>query len=102
VLVIVADKGKPDYALIAFIPTLLFLVLDTYYLALERCFRQSYNQFIEKLHAGRVAMSDLYAVSPAGSLFKTFMKSLSSFSIWPFYGTLAAMILIARRVVIGS
>ncbi|MGN2393596.1 hypothetical protein ACTFO6_19145, partial [Pelomicrobium sp. G1] len=44
ILVIVADKGKPKYALIAVIPTVLFLVLDAYYLALERCFRVSYNE----------------------------------------------------------
>ncbi len=30
ILVIVADKGKPHYALIAVIPNVLFLVLDAY------------------------------------------------------------------------
>ena len=34
ILVIVADKGNPQYALIAIIPTALFLILDSYYLAL--------------------------------------------------------------------
>ena len=100
ILVIVADKGRPHYALIALVPTLLFLVLDTYYLALERCFRQSYNNFIEKLHAGRVVAADLYAVTPAGSIGKTFFKSLGSFSIWPFYATLAVMIWMAKRIVL--
>jgi hypothetical protein len=33
ILVLVADKSKPDYALIALIPILLFLALDAYYLA---------------------------------------------------------------------
>lgn len=100
ILVIVADKGKPHYALIALVPTLLFLVLDTYYLALERCFRQSYNNFIEKLHAGRVVAADLYAVTPAGSVGRTFFKSLGSFSIWPFYTTLVVMVWVAKRIVI--
>jgi hypothetical protein len=100
ILVIVADKGKPDYALIAVVPTFLFLVLDMYYLALERCFRQSYNKFIEKLHAGRVIAADLYAVTPTGSVVNTFFKSLASFSIWPFYATLGAMIWIAKHFVI--
>ncbi len=100
ILVIVADKGKPNYALIAVIPTLLFLALDTYYLTLERCFRQSYNTFIEKLHGGRVVAADLYAVTPTGSLLGTFFKSLSSFSIWPFYATLGVMIWVAKRIVI--
>jgi hypothetical protein len=39
ILVIVADKCKSQYALIAIVPIILFLVLDTYYLALERMFR---------------------------------------------------------------
>ena len=36
VLVLVARTEKPEYALIALIPAVLFLILDTYYLALER------------------------------------------------------------------
>ncbi len=100
ILVIVADKGKPQYALIAIIPTFLFLVLDSYYLALERMFRQSYNSFIEKLHSRKIVASDLYAVSPSGSLVNTFFASLRSFSIWPFYLTLLGMIWIAKAFVI--
>lgn len=100
ILVIVADKGKPQYALIAIIPTVLFFILDAYYLALERMFRQAYNSFINKVHKGKVVVSDLYAVTPAGNLFKTFWSSLISFSIWPFYATLLAMIWIVKVVVI--
>lgn len=100
ILVIVADKGKPQYALIAIIPTVLFLALDTYYLALERMFRKSYNNFIEKVHNGKVVSSDLYSVIPEGNLYKNFFSSLLSFSIWPFYLTLIAMIVIAKLVVI--
>lgn len=101
ILVVVADKGNPDYALIALIPTALFLVLDAYYLALERGFRESYRAFIEKLHHGRAGAADLYTVNPTGSLGKQFFKSLSSFSVWPFYVTLTAMIVLTMRVVIA-
>lgn len=100
ILVIVADKGKPGYALIALIPTILFLVLDAYYLALEKAFRDSYNEFIEKLHSKTILSSDLYAISPKGSLLRAFIKSLRSFSIWPFYLTLIAMIWIVKSIVI--
>ena len=93
-------KGKPDDALIAVIPTLLFLILDTYYLALERRFRASYNSFIKKLHSGELASSDLYAVNPEGSALCEFAASFLSFSVWPLYLTLAAMILLVRRLVI--
>lgn len=100
ILVIVADKGKPSYALIAAIPTLLFLVLDAYYLALERCFRASYNEFIDKVHGGRVVATDLYAVTPKGLLAKAVAQSLGSFSIWPFYVTLGVMIWLSMWIVI--
>lgn len=100
ILVIVADKGNPQYALLAIIPTILFLVLDAYYLALERLFRKSYNVFIEKLHKQEISASDLYAVTPTGNILKTFLSALLSFSIWPFYITLLVMIWIVKEVLI--
>jgi len=102
ILVIVADKGKQEFVLIALIPTILFLVLDAYYLALEKTFRDSYNEFIEKLHTESIVSSDLYVVSPKGILFNAFIRSLSSFSIWPFYLALIAMIWIAKSIVISN
>lgn len=98
-LVVVADKGHPQYALIALIPTVLFLVLDAYYLALERGFRESYRLFIGKLHRGELRAADLYEVNPGGSLARGLVAALLSFSIWPFYMTLLAMILVTMRVV---
>lgn len=46
ILVVVADKGKPEYAWLALIPTVLFFALDAYYLALEKMFRLSYNNLL--------------------------------------------------------
>lgn len=100
ILVIVADKGNSQYAFIAIIPNVLFLVLDTYYLALEKMFRNSYNDFIKKLHDNKIDSSDLFAVVPKGSLFKTFFKSILSFSIWPFYLTLLIMILLTKEIIL--
>jgi hypothetical protein len=100
ILVIVADKGKPQYAWIAVIPTSLFLILDAYYLALEKGFRNSYNDFIKKLYNNTITSTDLYAVSPKGKIFKLFIKSFFSFSIWPFYLTLLVMIYVAKELVI--
>ena len=100
ILVLVADKSKPDYAYIALIPTALFLALDAYYLSLERRFRESYNNFIETLHDGEVAASDLYAVIPAGRPLAVFFASVLSFSIWPLYLTLGAMVWLTKVLVI--
>ncbi|WP_084521417.1 hypothetical protein [Thermus islandicus] len=101
ILVIVADKGKPNYALLALIPTTLFLVLDAYYLALERGFRAAYNSFVKKLHEGKVVAEDVYWVTPEGPLWKKWVCALGSFSIWPFYIALFAMIWLAKELVIG-
>lgn len=102
ILVIVADKGKPQYAWIAVIPTLLFYILDSYYLALEKEFRESYNNFVEKLHNRKIAVNDLFLVAPAGDIVGSFFKAVFSFSTFPFYAVLILMIYIAQTLVIGS
>jgi hypothetical protein len=98
-LVVVADKGKPDYILIAVIPTILFLILDAYYLALEKRFRSSYNSFIHKLHGGHIAAEDLYCMEPAGKACRSFFAALTSFSVWPLYLTLLGMIFLTKHLV---
>lgn len=102
ILVIVADKGKPQFALIALIPTVLFCWLDAYYLALEKRFRESYRLFIEKLHGGKLVAADLYFVSPAGGKIKTFCAALMSFSVWSFYLALLVMIFLVKEIIIVS
>ena len=100
ILVLIADKGKPELVWIAVIPIVLFLALDAYYLSLEKMFRLSYNNFIDKLHKGKVVATDLYAVVPFGSIYRSMCASLLSFSIWPFYLMLFVMVIIARCVVL--
>ena len=99
ILVLVADKGKPEFAWLALIPTVLFLFLDAYYLSLEKMFRLSYNQFIDRLHDGKVLPADLYAITPSGPMLRSLGASLISFSIWPFYGTMLLMVFLAKRTV---
>ncbi|MHB1341352.1 MAG: hypothetical protein ACYC77_07140 [Coriobacteriia bacterium] len=102
VLVLVGDKGKPDYVWIAVIPAVLFMALDTHYLALEKAFRASYNRFIARMHSDELIVDDLYAVAPSGKMPRHVMDALRSFSIWPFYLTLLAMVYVAFRVVATS
>jgi hypothetical protein len=102
ILVIVADKGKPNFVWIAILPTLLFAVLDAYYMALEKGFRDSYSQFINKLHAGCLSTEDLYSISPVGQMNNLQIYALKSFSVWGFYATLIALVLITRIIVIGN
>lgn len=92
VLVLVARTEKPDHALIALVPALLFFILDTYYLSLEQRYRNSYNEFVETLHNSELSASALYEVKLTGSFWIHTLRSARSFSTWPFYAVLAIMI----------
>ena len=100
ILVIVADKGKPNLALIAGIPILLFLLLDTYYLAQEQSFRDTYNDFVRKYQADELYIEDLFSVAPTTWVWSIFLAKLASFAIWPFYLTLGLMVFLAKTLVI--
>lgn len=102
ILVIVADKGKPNFAYIALLPTFLFLALDAYYLALEKSFRASYNDFVRKVHAAQAIPEDLFSVQPKGSECAHQRAALASFSVWGFYVTLAVLVEVARRLVLSA
>ncbi|MEN2993061.1 MAG: hypothetical protein ABDH91_05865 [Bacteroidia bacterium] len=93
-LTLSADKGKPLLAAIALLPTLLFMLLDAYYLALERWFRQQYNQVIQKLHTGILYPTELYKIEPVQALFRRTIEALGSFSVWGFYGGIGVGIFI--------
>jgi len=103
ILVVVADKSKPDYALLAMIPTLLFFFLDAYYLGLERGFRDLYNKFIQKLHSGNAQIEDTFIVSPGGGTLHIIGLTFNGFysmSVWPFYAVLICMVLVAKQWVL--
>lgn len=101
VLVIIADKGKPDYAWIALLPTVVFMALDAYYLALEKGFRNSYNQFVSKLRSGSLTEMDLYSVMPVGNMSKLQLEAVKSFSVWGFYISLGALIGVTKWMALG-
>jgi hypothetical protein len=94
ILVIVSGRQDSETCvLIACIPALLFLILDGYYLSLERVFRGIYNQFVSELHSGRAEASSLVIAVPGDPSPKHIARSLLSFSVWPFYSTLVILIL---------
>ena len=92
VLVLVTRTETTNYVPLAVVPAVLFLFLDTYYLTLECAFRGSYNAFVDKLHKGEVALSDLYVVKRDRIAWWFVLQNLLSFAILPFYGALFIMI----------
>jgi small basic protein len=101
VLVIVADKGKPDYAWIALLPTAIFACLDAYYLALEKSVRKTYNKFVDKLHNKSLISSDLYAIKPQEKMLKHQVAAIKSMSVWGFYIPLVFLIYTTKIIAIG-
>ena len=102
-LVLVARTGEPQHALIALVPTLLFVFLDSYYLALERAFIKSQNAFVAKLQSDDLQRSDVYRVVPTGMGWRLVGRCLfGSFSIWPFYLLVAVTILLTWLLIIPS
>ena len=96
ILVLVARTGEADHALIALAPTVLFYMLDAYYLSLERSFRRSYNGFVRKIHEEQASPSDLYAITPTGSIvWGTLWAMFRSFSVPPFYLVVVATTMLA-------
>ena len=99
VLVLVARTGNPDHALIAVLPTILFWCLDAYYLLLEWRFRNSYNDFVVRLHDGTLATNVVYKLMPCGSVLKGTLYSAKSPSVWPFYVVIVATIVVAWKLI---
>lgn len=90
ILVIILNKDNKFSAWIAIFPAFMFFVLDVYYLALEKGFRDSYKVFIDKLHTGKLEIEDLYSVVPSKTNF--FWQSVKSISIWGFYLWIFALV----------
>ena len=68
---------------------------------LEKGFRQSYNDFVKKLHEEKIAAEDLYLIEPSGKKFGNQIAALKSFSIWGFYSGLLVLVVLARNIVLA-
>lgn len=102
IAVLVTDK-RDAYVFVALAPIVLFWSLDAYYLALERQFRDLYNDFIRKLHDGNAKIEDVFIVSPGEGGFQQFTSTFAaawSASIFPFYALLLIMLGVLYRFVL--
>ena len=108
ILVVVARFGSSngesafgyETALIALVPTILFWLLDSYYLALERGFRESYNRFVERWHASELENNEVFKIVPTAEVKSQTFVCMWRFATGPLYGVVAiaivAFTLIAR------
>ncbi len=99
IIVIIADKGKPEYIWISVVPLVLLFFLDSYYLGMERTFRILYNSFVKKLNDNTAEQQDIFVIAPItgfAQILLATMKAAGSVSIWPFYGLLTVMLVIVK------
>jgi hypothetical protein len=121
ILVIIADKGKLNFTWIALIPIVLLGLLDAYYLGLEQGFRNTYNQFVKRLQQGVATVNELYTIVPQSEMKKgrspegetpyklqpfnpvrATLNAFTSFSIYPFYVTLIALLILGKQFVFAN
>ena len=85
VVFLAARTGVAWHTLIALVPLLLFFLLDVYYLSLERRFRGSYQNLLEKLREGAYGPEDAYRIVPADFSAGVLVKCLRSPSVYLYY-----------------
>lgn len=99
---VVAESAKLELLVVPMLPIVLFAALDAYYLGLERRFRRAYDKFARRLHEGTATVDDAFILAPRTTVREIFgegAEAVLSFSVWPFYGGLAALLcLIAARL----
>ena len=91
-LVLIASMGNGTFAWLALIPVGALGFLDVYYLSLEQRFRNSYNEFVRKLHDGSLDQTEVFVIKPSGGPAKYVLKSTGSTSVWVFYLAMVAVI----------
>ena len=86
--------------LVAIIPTVLFFILDSFYLGLEKRFILLENKFMVLLKTKKDFDKDIYDLNPQnmGSDFKYTLKGMKSWSTSPFYGVLCIMLIVLHFI----
>ena len=92
-LVLIASMGNGTLAWLALIPVGALGFLDVYYLSLEQRFRNSYNEFVFKLHDGSLDPSEVFVIKPSGGPARHVWKSTRSTSVLVFYLAMVAVII---------
>lgn len=101
IIVLAVDKGKSDAILVGLLPVISLGFLDAYYLAFERDFRRTYNDYVATLQKGAFTEAaktifDMNVPSGRCERFCAVVKAAKSASVWAFYLFLLVALLTAR------
>lgn len=91
-LVLIASMGDGTFAWLALIPVGALGFLDVYYLSLEQRFRNSYNEFVDRLHRGALNPAEVFVIKTCGGPARHVWQSVRSTSVWVFYVAMVAVI----------
>lgn len=95
ILVLLIDKNLSSFYYIAYVPLLIFWVLDCYYLGMERIFRRQYNHFVDSLEMDKFDYSSVFKIHSSTGKFEKLLETIKgflSFSTSPVYIILAFVI----------
>lgn len=87
------NRKMPGY--IVYVPIVMLMLMDMYYLYLERHFRELYNTFVRKVFSDEIEPDDFTINKPGETGLKFVLRQYAacflSLSILPFYAVLAVM-----------
>lgn len=87
---LITVKTLKDYWWVGLIIATIGMIMDAYYLALERMYRKRYNNFVKKINEGQLDEKEIYNMNPKNTDLKyeviaVMLESLKSFSVVGFY-----------------
>lgn len=90
ITILIAIKELKTYWWIGLIIVFVGILMDTYYLALEKMYRRKYNDFVDILNDGHVDEKAIYNMNPKSTylkyeLFAVMLEAVKSFSVIGFY-----------------
>ena len=100
ILALTVRTGESYYALVAAVATVCFYLLDTYYQAIERSIRISYDTFVSKLHRGDLEPDHLFRIDALGVGRHLIFKIMNSASLGMFYISILFITLVPWYIVV--
>jgi len=89
-----AGGQAPALGWITLLPVLMFWVMDSYYLSLERAFIKLYRQSVYAAYCGELKPEDLRFTTPLESSLKDWWSAFFSTSVLVFYPVILLLIVI--------
>ncbi|MGB8910165.1 MAG: hypothetical protein WCC84_15575 [Candidatus Cybelea sp.] len=91
IISLAAKDSRADLAWLALIPIVAFWLLDAYYLALERLYRDRYVAAVPTLRAAGTQAATLYDMNVGAVSARSWLKAAFSRSVLPLHGALAVV-----------